>query len=183
MGTVMTRRKKIHLPSPSAFEDAWQRQATAVAIQSARAVVSGGAVPPNAPIGRLSDVEWGWIVASILFGWIRERATQATSNGLDVERTIRSTGIDPDPWDAGAVACILPELADVKVDWTASLAQLSRDEMIEFLGAAYTLISKAMLARDLGEKGITRKSPTQKDPDVPWDDPVPAFDKKVNLSS
>ena len=180
----MSRRKRvIRLPSPSAIEDAWQRQATAVAIAAARAVVSGGAVPPMTLIGRLSDTEWGWIVASVLFGWIRERATQATSNGLDVERQIQKTGLDPDPWHAGAIACVLPELANAKVDWTAPLAELSRDEMIAFLGDAYTLISKAMLARDLGEKGITRKSPPGRAPtdSIPWDDPIPAFDREVNF--
>ena len=64
------------------------------------------------PIGRLSDVEWGWIVAAVLFGWICERAAQATSNGLGVEKLIRETGIVPDPWDAGVVLAILPELAE-----------------------------------------------------------------------
>jgi hypothetical protein len=152
-------RKKIHFPTASGFEDAWQRQATAVAIQAARAVVSGGAVPPMTPIGRLSDTEWGWIVASILFGWVRERATQATSNGLDTEKTIRNTGVDPDPWDKGAVAAILPELARPEVDWNRPLSEFSRDEMIAFLGDAYNLIGKAMQARDLGENVITRKSP------------------------
>jgi hypothetical protein len=155
----MSRHKKVRLPAASAFEDAWQRQATAVAIQAARAVVSGGAVPPMTPIGRLSDTEWGWIVASILFGWIRERATQATCNGLDIEKTIRNTGLDPDPWDQGAVAAILPELARPEVDWNRSLSEFSRDEMIAFLGDAYNLIGKAMHARDLGENVITRKSP------------------------
>jgi hypothetical protein len=64
----MSRRKKIfRLPSPSAIEDAWLRQATAAAIEAARTVVSSGAVPPMTPVGRLSDIEWGWIAASILF--------------------------------------------------------------------------------------------------------------------
>jgi hypothetical protein len=170
----MSRRKRvIRLPSPSAIEDAWQRQATAAAIEAARAVVSGGAVPPMTPIGRLSDTELGWIFASMLFAWIKGRATQATSAGLDVEKTIRDTGLDPDPWDAGAIAAILPELADAKVDWNAPLSDLSRDEMIEFLGAAYSLIQKAMHARDLGENQITRKPPEAAD--IPWDDPIPAF--------
>ena len=156
----MNRSKKApRLPTASAIEDAWQRQATAVVIAAARAVVGGGTVPHMTPVGRLSDIEWGWIVASILFGWIRERATQATSNGLDTEKTIRNTGLDPDPWDQGAVAAILPELARPEVDWNRSLSEFSRDEMIAFLGDAYNLIGKAMQARDLGENLITRKSP------------------------
>jgi hypothetical protein len=40
-----------------------------------------------------------------------KRAMQATSNGLDTEKTIQKTGLDPDPWDAGAIAAILPELS------------------------------------------------------------------------
>ena len=175
----MSRKRAFRLPSPSAIEDAWLREATRSAIAGARAVVSAGAVPPMTPVGRLSDTAWGWILAAMLFGWIRERATQATSNALDghsVEKWIQDTGLDPDPWDAGAIAVILPELAGAKVDWAASLAELSRDEIIEFLGAAYSLISKAMLARDLGEKGITRQpstGPTTED--TPWNDPIPAF--------
>jgi hypothetical protein len=175
----MRRKRTFRLPSPSAFEDAWQRQATAVAIAAARAIVSTGAVPPMTPVGRLSDTEWGWILAAMLFAWIGERATQATSNGLggqNVAKWIQNTGLDPDPWDAGAISVILPELANTKVDWNASLAELSRDEMIEFLCAAYSLISKAMLARDLGEKGITRQPPTgPTTEDAPWNDPIPAF--------
>ena len=38
-----------------------------------------GPIPPGTPIGRLGDVEWGWIVAAILFGWIATRAEQATA--------------------------------------------------------------------------------------------------------
>jgi hypothetical protein len=167
------RRKKIRFPTASGFEDAWQRQATAVAIQAARAVVSGGAVPPMTPIGRLSDTEWGWIVASVLFAWIRERATQATSNGLNVEKQIQETGIDPEPWDQGAVAAILPELARPEIDWNRSLSEFSRDEMIAFLGDAYNLIGKAMNARDLGENLITRKSPDGTTTDPTADQIVP----------
>jgi hypothetical protein len=156
----MARRgRQIRLPVASAIEDAWQRQAMRVAIEKARAVVSGGAVPPMTPIGRLSDIELGWIICAGLFGWISERATQATANGLDTEKTIRDISLEPRPWDAGAIACVLPELADAPIDWTASLSELSRDEMIVFLGAAYTLIDKAMQARELGGNTITRKSP------------------------
>jgi hypothetical protein len=173
----MSRRKKVlRFPSPSGIEDAWLRQATAAAIAAARAVVSAGTVPPMTPVGRLSNTEWGWIFASILFAWMRERATQATSNGLQVEKQIQQTGLDPDPWLAGAIATVLPELADTKVDWNASLADLSHEEMSAFLGDAYTLISKAVHARDLGEHQITRRPPTgSTTEDTPWNDPIPAF--------
>jgi hypothetical protein len=156
---VARRGRQIRLPVASAIEDAWQRHAMAIAIEKARAVVSGGAVPPMTPIGRLSDTEWGWIVASILFGWIDTRARQATANGLDTEKMIRDISLEPRPWDAGAIETVLPELGDVPVDWTVPLAELSRDEMITFLGAAYTLIDRAMQARELGGNTITTKSP------------------------
>jgi hypothetical protein len=180
----MRRKRVLRLPSPSGIEDAWLRQATVAAIKGARTVVSGGAVLPMRPIGRLSDVEWGWIVSAILFGWIRERANQATSNGLQAEKQLQQTGLDPNPWDAGAIGTILPELADAKVDWNASLADLSRDEMIAFLGDAYTLIQKAMLARDLGEHQITRQPPTgPATEEIPWNDSIPALDRELKLES
>jgi hypothetical protein len=150
---------KVRIPSLSAIEDCWQREATRVAIEKARAVINGGVVPPNTPIGRLSDTEWGWIVAAVLFGWIDVRARQATNNGAGANKYIRDTGIEPDPWDAGAIEAILPELANSEIDWTKPLAQLTREEMIAFLGDAYNLISKAMLARDAGEKLVTRRLP------------------------
>ncbi len=173
----MTRRIKLRSPSPSAIEDVWQRRATAVAIAKARAVVSGGAVPPMTPIGRLSDVEWGWIVASVLFGWISTRAEQATNNGIGSHKFIRDTALDPDPWDAGAIASILPELANPEIDWSRSLSEFSREEMIAFLGDAFNLIGKAMLARDEGEKLVTRRTPQGTAGDAPaepdWDDGIP----------
>jgi hypothetical protein len=85
--------------SAAALEDAWQRRATAAAIEAARGVVQiDGPIPPGTPIGRLGEIEWGWIVAAILFGWIATRAEQAVSEQLDTEQTIRLTGLDPNPW-------------------------------------------------------------------------------------
>jgi hypothetical protein len=117
-----------------------------------------GPIPPGTPVGRLGDTEWGWIVAAILFGWIRTRAEQATAEGLDTERTIRLTAIDPDPWDAGAVSAILGELAEYEIDWSLPLCEWPRETMIEFLVKALSLIRKATIARDFSDKGITRKS-------------------------
>ena len=103
--------------SITAIEAEWQRRATFAAIAAARKVVADGALPSSTPIGRLSDVEWGWITAAVLFGWIGTRAEQAASEGIDAELTVRVTGQDPDPWDAGAVATILPDLAEAaKID-------------------------------------------------------------------
>jgi hypothetical protein len=157
----MKKARTIGQISPSALEDAWQRRATAAAIEAARGVVQmDGPVPPGTPIGRLSDTEWGWVLAAMLFAWISKRAEQATVERLDVEQTIRLTTLDPQPWDAGAVAAILPELADAcsGLDWTKPLTAWPKDDIIEFLLKAMPLIRKAMIARDLSEKGISRKS-------------------------
>jgi hypothetical protein len=155
-------RKSIGQVSLSAIEDIWQRQATVVAIEAARGVVQmDGPIPPGTPIGRLSDTEWGWIFAAMLFAWISKRAEQAAAEQLDTEQCIRMTALDPEPWDAGAVTAILPDLADAcagSVDWSKPLAEWPRDDIIEFLLKAMPLIRKAMLARDLSDKGISRKS-------------------------
>src|SRR5262245_43088128 len=133
MGAMSKRRKIVfRVPTPSRLEDAWLRKATSDAIAVVRKVVNAGVLPANAPVGRLSDVEWGWIVGSVIFGWISTRAAQATSNGLGgsgVEKLIQQTGLDPDPWLAGAVACVLPQLGTARVDWNASLATLSHNEI------------------------------------------------------
>jgi hypothetical protein len=147
--------------SLAALEDQRQRDATAAAIAAARGVVQvDGPIPPGTPVGRLGDIEWGWIVAAILFGWIRVRAEQATVEQLDTERTIRMTALDPEPWDAGAVAAILPELADAcaNLDWSKPLTAWSREDITEFLLKAMRLIRKGIVARDLSDKGVSRKS-------------------------
>ncbi|HVI11457.1 MAG TPA: hypothetical protein VM822_01165 [Pseudolabrys sp.] len=174
----MACKFKPRFPSLTAIEDAWQREATRVAVEKARAVVSGGALPPMTPVGRLSDSEWGWIVAAVLFGWITTRSRQATSNGVGPDKYLYvNEMLNPDPWDAGAIEAILPELGNCEADWSKSLSQFSREEMIAFLGDAYNLIGKAMLARDKGEKLVTRKGPpgaaepTEEQAD--WNDPVP----------
>ena len=163
--------------SLSAIEDAWQRVATRVAIEQARAVVAGDAVPALTPIGRLSDTEWGWIVAAVLFGWIDVRARQAVSNGIGIDKSIRDTGLQPDPWDIGAIEAILPELAKPDIDWSRPLAEFSREEIIEFLGDAYNLIGKATLARDTGEKLVTRRLPlgVAQQPEGDFNDEPPSF--------
>jgi hypothetical protein len=58
------------------------------------------------------------------------------------------------------VAAILPELADVcsGLDWSKPLTAWPKDDIIEFLLKAMPLIRKAIIARDLSEKGISRHS-------------------------
>jgi hypothetical protein len=147
------------MPS-SAAEDDWQRRATDAAIAAARAVVLGddAAINKSAPIGRLSDTEWGWIVTAALFAWIGMRAEQAATEELNAEQTVRLTGLDPNPWDAGAIAAILSELAQCRgIDWAQPLNDWSRETMIGFLLDALRLVRRGMIARDLGG-GITRQS-------------------------
>jgi len=161
MGTLMAKVRTIGEVSPSALEDQWQRDAAAAAIAGARGVISdGGPIPTKTPVGRLSDVEWGWIASGILFGWIATRAQQAAAEQLNTEQVIRMTGIDPEPWDIGAAIAILPELAGTctGIDWTQPLTAWSRETMAEFLITAMRLIRKATIARDISDKGITRQS-------------------------
>jgi hypothetical protein len=154
-------RNPIGQVSLSALEDQWVRDGTTAAIAGARGVVQmDGPIPPGTPVGRLSDIEWGWVLAAMLFAWISKRAEQATAEQIDTERLIRMTALDPDPWDAGAVAQILPDLANAcsGLDWSKPLTAWPRADVIEFLLKAMPLIRKAMIARDLSEKGITRQS-------------------------
>jgi|SRR6516165_3648492 hypothetical protein len=140
-------------------DDEWQRRATAAAVAAARNIVLGddAVINMNAPVGRLSDTEWGWIVCAAIFAWIRVRADQAAAEELDTELVIRTTGFAPNPWDAGAVAAILPALVDVPgVDWSKPLDQWSRETMISSLLAAFNLIRKAVVARSLSSRSITR---------------------------
>jgi hypothetical protein len=153
-------KRRFSFPTASAVEDVWQRRATAAAIAAARKIIhTDGVIPPGTPIGRLGDVEWGWLVAAILFGWIRTRAAQAVAEEIDTERCIRMTGLDPEPWDAGAVMVILPELAATPdIDWSKPFGQWPQDTVISFLITAMRLIRKAMIARDLSDRGVTQKS-------------------------
>jgi hypothetical protein len=160
MGNVRKLRR-VGQVSSSAIEDTWQRLATAAAIEAAREVVKlDGPIPPLTPIGRLNDVEWGWILSAMLFAWIVKRSEQAAAEQTDTEQAIRLTGLDPEPWDIGAINAILPELADAcpEIDWSQPLASWSREVMADFLLIAMRLIRKAMLARDLSDKGVTRKA-------------------------
>ena len=152
-------RNPIGTVSLSAIEDQWQRDATAAAIAGARGVVQmDGPIPPGTPVGRLSETEWGWILAAMLVAWISKRAEQATCEQLDTEQCIRLTALDPEPWDAGAVAAILPELASTGFDWSQPITAWPKDTMVEFLLTAMRLIRKATIARDLSDKGISRQS-------------------------
>jgi hypothetical protein len=169
---------KLSEPSISAIEDIWQRRATDAAIKAARDIVTfGGAIPPGTPIGKLSYTEWGWLVAAIIFAWISMRAEQATTEGLDTELTIRVIGSRRgEPWDAGAIATILPDLfaaiegwqSATKIDWTLPIQDWSRQQMVDFLLNAFYLTRNAMTARDIGGGTVTNKRNNDK-----INDPIP----------
>ena len=79
---------------------------------------------------------------------------------LIIEQLVRLTALDPEPWDAGAVAAILPELADAcaGIDWSKPLTAWPKDDVVEFLLKAMPLIRKAMTARDLSARGVTQQA-------------------------
>src|SRR6516165_243795 len=142
-------------------EDAWQAKATEAAIAAARKIaLNSSGLPPMTPIGRLSDLQWGWLVTAAIFGWIRTRVEQAVAEGLDQEETVRLTGLSPPPCDVAVVTSILPMLADqAGIDWSLPLEAWSKDVMTNFLLMAWRLISAAETARDRGAgKKILQKS-------------------------
>ena len=109
-------------------ENAWLDKATAAAVAGARKIASSSGPLMNTPVGRLSDDQWGWIVAAVIFGWIEVRVEQAIAEGLDQEQTVRLTGLSPSPCDVAVVRSILPTLADTAaIDWTQPLAAWSKD--------------------------------------------------------
>jgi hypothetical protein len=144
--------------SISKHEDDWQAKATAVAIAEARRVATSSGPLMNTPVGRLSDLQWGWIFAGALFGWITTRHQQAISEGWDKEETVLGDGFSPSPGDVAVVKSILPMLADqASVDWSKPLAAWSKDTMTDFVLLAWQLINDAEAAGEHGP-GILRKS-------------------------
>jgi hypothetical protein len=142
-----------------AREAEWQRRATAAAIKAARDVVSGGNFPPNAPVGGLCDVQWGWVVAAILFGWMSTKAEQAVTEEIDAGLVLRMTGLDPDPMDAGVISAILPKLADVPgIDWSKPIGDWQREAMVDFLIGALRLVRQGTIARDFGRDTIITRT-------------------------
>jgi hypothetical protein len=144
--------------SLAAQNDLWTKRASVAAVAEARkAIGDHGAIPPGTPVGRLSDRELGWIVSGALFGWITTRSQQAAEEGRDQERTIRATGMTPEPWDVGATLAILPQLAEAcpELDWSKPVGDWSRETMAAFLLVALRLIRRAMIARDFSERQLT----------------------------
>ena len=151
--------KNARIASISAENDAWTRRATIVSVAAAKDLVAPqGPIRSATQIGKLSDGEWGWIISTVVWGWISTRSEQAASEGLDPERAVRVTKLDPDPWDIGAARAVLPELAkSCAFDWSRPANTWSKDELAQFLLTAFTLIQRAVAARDAIEGQIAGK--------------------------
>ena len=127
-------------------------------------------LPPMTPVGRLTDLQWGWIVTAVIFSWIEIRCRQAIEEGLNQEQAVRQPGLTPSPCDVAVVRSILTELSDkAGIDWSLPLEAWSRDTMVNFLMLAWQLINKAELARDHGDGKILRKSDALQE----LNDPIP----------
>jgi hypothetical protein len=156
----MPSKRKFGEPTSESLDDVWQRRGMSAAVAAVRKVITGGTIPPGTPIGRLNDIELGWMVAAGLFAWLGTRAEQATAEGTDTELALRLTALDPEPWDAGAVAYALPDIANIKdVDWNRPIGSWPKDMIVKFLLGAMPIIRNAMIARDVGGGvGTKRKS-------------------------
>jgi hypothetical protein len=152
--------KNARIASVSAENDKWLRQATSAAVAKVRELIGPKElIASSTPAGRLSDAQLTWAVSAAIWAWIDVRGAQAATEGLDPERAIRVTGLDPDPWDAGAVKAILPELAKscVGFNWNAPASSWTKDELAQFLLTAFTLTQRAMTARDAVEDQVAGK--------------------------
>jgi hypothetical protein len=156
----MMRQAKI--AAITARQDDWMRRAGAASIAAFNELIAGdgaeAVIPSRVPVGRLTTQEKGWICSSVVFAWIKTRSEQATQEGWSAEHEIRTTGLSPDPWMAGATATILPRLAEALpdgFDWTQPITAWSKDKIVELLVTAYGLMREAFAARDITEAQIT----------------------------
>jgi hypothetical protein len=159
LGEELMRKAK--MAAIAADRDAWMKKATEASIAAAKDVIGAeGPIRPSVPIGRLTESEWGWICSSVVWAWIATRSAQAATEGWDSERAVRTTGLAPDPWVAGAVASILSKLFEAcsDLDWSVPVGSWSKDAIVEFLMAAVPLIERAVAARDVSEEKIAGKT-------------------------
>jgi hypothetical protein len=115
-----------------------------------------GPIRSDVPVGRLTSQEWIWVISTVVWGWVATRGEQASTEGWNHERAIRTTGLTPDPWTMGAVTSILPQLADAcsDLDWSRPVGEWTKDDMAEFLLAGFNLIMRALEARGAIEDRI-----------------------------
>jgi hypothetical protein len=105
------------------------------------------------PIGRLTTSELGWFASAGVSAWVRTRSEQAATEGWNYERACHSTMLEPDPWLEGAVAAILPKLAEAcpALDWGKPVGEWAKDDVVAFLIAVFGLIRHALATRDAAE--------------------------------
>jgi hypothetical protein len=139
-------------------ENAWQEKATTATIAAARLIALNlSGLPPETPVGRLTDLQWGWIITAGIFAWIKTRCEQAIEEGLDQEQAVRLMGLSPSPNDAAVVHSILPALFDqADVDWTQPLQDWPQNTMTNFLLLVWRLINRAETACDRSSGKIVR---------------------------
>ena len=146
-------------------EDAWQAEATADAVAGARSIAQSQAGLANTPAGKLSDLQWGWVISAAIFAWIKTRYRQAIAEGLASEGHV--TQMEPSPRDGAIVQSILPMLADqAKVDWSKPLAGWSKQEMTGFVEQALQLIDRARALLERTPNPIVQKSDRELDDDI-----------------
>jgi hypothetical protein len=149
--------------SISAERDKWTRQAFDASTAAAKDLVGAlGPIRPTTPIGKLTVAEWGWIATSAISAWVATRAEQATTEGWNLEQTIRtlSSGPDINPWDIGSVVAILPKLPEACGDgfnWSKPIGDWSKETIAEFLLNAFRLVQRANIARDFVEAQVASK--------------------------
>ena len=133
------------------IEADWDVRATQSAIDAAKDIVAKGDINGRATLGSLGRIEWGWIAAACVFAWIKTKSEQATHEGIGPDVAIRTLkGRNPAPWEAGAVATILPALADVELPWDQTIGNWSKDAITSFAWHCHGLVDAALAARDEG---------------------------------
>jgi hypothetical protein len=139
----------------SADRDKWTKQAFEACIAAAKDLIGkDGLVRPDIPIGRLTSNKWGWFVSTAVSTWVRIRSEQASVEGWNYERACHATGLEPNPWLEGAVAAVLPKLAEAcpGLDWSKPVGEWAKDDVVAFLIAGFDLVQHALAARDAPEK-------------------------------
>lgn len=130
------------------------RRATDASIDAMKDLVAPmGPIRPGTQAGMLTRSEFGWLASTSVWAWILTRAEQATTEGWNTEHAIRTTRLIPDPWLVGAIRTVLPKLLEAcpDLDYTKPVGEWSKDEITEFLAAAFDLIRQAAEARDATE--------------------------------
>jgi hypothetical protein len=138
----------------AADRDRWTKKAFDDCVVAAKDLIGNeGPIRSDVHVGRLVAAEWGWLVSTIVWTWIATRSEQAATEGWDYERAAHTSALNPDPWTVGAVASVLPKLvaACPELDWSKSLGEWPKDDIVAFLLAGFTLTQHAFAARDAAE--------------------------------